>query len=78
MQNYVVALGVDILSIHNNKVHVKETSTDFRESGDECQFQRGIKGSDMAYSGFAIIMMAVLLLGMADSWLVRFVLGLRV
>ena len=27
------------------------------------------------YSGFAIIMMAVLVLGMADSWLVRIELG---
>ena len=31
-----------------------------------------------AYSGFAIIMMAVLVLGMADSWLVRLVLGVGV
>ena len=30
------------------------------------------------YSGFAIIMMAVLVLGMADSWLVRFELGIGV
>lgn len=31
-----------------------------------------------AYSGFAIIMMAVLVLVMADSWLVRLVLGVGV
>ena len=30
------------------------------------------------YSGFAIIMMAVLVFGMADSWLVRFELGIGV
>ena len=30
------------------------------------------------YSGFAIIMMAVLVLSMADSWLVRFELGIGV
>ena len=31
-----------------------------------------------AYSGFAIIMMAVLVKGMADSWLVRFELEIGV
>ena len=30
------------------------------------------------YSGFAIIMMAVLVLSMADSWLVRFDLGIGI
>ena len=79
MQDYVVAFGVDIFGIDEKSVHVKETGADFRESGIQCQFEQ-MKDWRIrhAYSGFAIIMMAVLVLGMADSWLVRLVLGVGV
>ena len=33
MQNYVVALGVDVLGIKEESVHVEETGADFGESG---------------------------------------------
>ena len=36
MQNHVVAFGVDIFSVDEKSVHVKETGADFRESGAQC------------------------------------------
>ena len=36
MQNHVVALGVDVFSVDEKSVHVKETGADFRKSGAQC------------------------------------------
>ena len=36
MQNYIVAFGVDIFSVDEKSVHIKETGADFRESGAQC------------------------------------------
>ena len=39
MQDYVVALGVDILGVDEEPVHVEETGADVGESGGQCQLR---------------------------------------
>ena len=36
MQNHVVTFGIDVFSVDEKSVHVKETGADFRESGTQC------------------------------------------
>ena len=44
MQNYVVAFGVDVFSVDEKSVHVKETGADPRESGSSVLAHRGVGG----------------------------------
>ena len=78
MQNHIIAFGVDVFSIDEKSIHVKETGADSRESGKLSVSSTWDWRIRKAYSGFAIIMMAVLLLSMADIWLVRFVFEVEI
>ena len=46
MQNYVVALGVDVFGVEEKSVHVKETGADVGESGAQCQLKRGLEDQE--------------------------------
>lgn len=51
MQDYVVALGVDILGVNEEPVHVKETCADLWKSGARCKFHKEIDVSGKRTQG---------------------------
>ena len=62
LKDKVVAFGVDVLSVKNKAVHVEEAGAYFWESEERQLVTSSTMGSEKMYSGFAIIMVAVLVL----------------
>jgi len=61
LEDQVVAFGVDLFGVKKEAVHVEETGAYFGESGGYGQSKQGMTVKGDTYSGFAIIMFAVLM-----------------